>query len=378
MTFQPRHLRARGRGGHLSIAGALFDGRPVGELHGLLLVALAFVLFIVDIKGAHARCVDGRRDRVVHSRIAHLVQLDGCRPIRPRLHVAGGDRRRPDGRFLRLHRGQGGWLYAPQAHDQHGRVGRTERYGSHATRSRRDGLRARRVVDGAVGPRTGQSLRQDSDRGASGWISAGREAGGLTLTLSTIKGPAMEKNQRVPFQRVRRDDGFAQLRFSSGQRPGPAHRLSPGLRQNGAPRRTCASSRRTAESSPMPPWRPATARDGGDVFNIGIIAPTATHPDYRHRGYAAACVADCIKVMEEQDCVLSVLWTQEATFPFYQRLGYEAVASQGWAYSLDPVAANRFERRYFEIMQYVPTDQSHLNGVCACTNANPAHHPFGG
>lgn len=101
----------------------------------------------------------------------------------------------------------------------------------------------------------------------------------------------------------------------------------------------------------------------GDAFDIGIIAPTATHPDYRHHGYAAACVADCIRVMEELGCVLSVLWTQEATFPFYQRLGFEAVASQGWAYALDPVAANRFERGLFEIMQFVPADQGHLDGI---------------
>jgi len=109
----------------------------------------------------------------------------------------------------------------------------------------------------------------------------------------------------------------------------------------------------------------------GDAFDIGIIAPTATHPDYRHRGYAAACVADCIRVMEERGCVLSVLWTQEATFPFYQRLGYEAVASQGWAYSLDPVAANRFERGSFEIMQFVPADQGHLDGIMRLHEGEP-------
>ena len=108
---------------------------------------------------------------------------------------------------------------------------------------------------------------------------------------------------------------------------------------------------------------PRQVAAAGDSFSVGIIAPTATHPNYHHRGYGSACVVDCIRLMEELGCVLSVLWTQEATFPFYQRLGYKAVASQGWAYSLDPVAANRFAGDRFAIMQYVPADQGHLDGI---------------
>ena len=59
-----------------------------------------------------------------------------------------------------------------------------------------------------------------------------------------------------------------------------------------------------------------------DRLQFGIISPTVTHPDYRSRGYATLCLRDCVRIMEEKGWPLSVLWTLEATFPFYQQSGW--------------------------------------------------------
>ena len=73
-----------------------------------------------------------------------------------------------------------------------------------------------------------------------------------------------------------------------------------------------------------------------DIFTVGIISPTITHPDYRRRGYATLCLRDCARLMGEEGVAVSALWTQEVTFPFYQQSGWEAVGSQGWVYYLEP------------------------------------------
>ena len=109
---------------------------------------------------------------------------------------------------------------------------------------------------------------------------------------------------------------------------------------------------------------PAAPREviaAGDGFTIGIISPTITHPDYRHRGYATLCLRDCIRLMEENDWVLSVLWTQQATFPFYQNSGYEAVGCQGFAYRLEEQDVSRFESGSFEVVPFDSGNDAHLD-----------------
>ena len=91
---------------------------------------------------------------------------------------------------------------------------------------------------------------------------------------------------------------------------------------------------------------------GDDRLRIGVISPTVTHPDYRRRGYATLCLRDCIRIMEEESCPLSVLWTLEATFPFYQQSGWEAVGLQGWLYRLRPEEHVLFENGPFDVVQY--------------------------
>ena len=67
-------------------------------------------------------------------------------------------------------------------------------------------------------------------------------------------------------------------------------------------------------------------RTGNLVFKVGGIGSVATHPDCRGRGLASAVIRDCIRIMEEAKCHLSVLWTQRRDF--YGRLRYETAGSE--------------------------------------------------
>lgn len=108
-----------------------------------------------------------------------------------------------------------------------------------------------------------------------------------------------------------------------------------------------------------------------DHFIIGIISPTGTHPDHRNRSYGTLCLQDCIRIMEENIWPLSVLWTIEPTFPFYQNIGWEAVSSQGWVYQLVGHEWNKFEPHTFEIIPLEPKNPEHLNAVMHLHDAEP-------
>ena len=110
---------------------------------------------------------------------------------------------------------------------------------------------------------------------------------------------------------------------------------------------------------------------GDDRLGIGIISPTVTHPHYRRRGYATLCLHDCIRIMEAEDCPLSVLWTLEATFPFYQQSGWEAVGSQGWLYRLRPEEHVLFESGPFDVVQYDPANPAPLQGMMKFHDTEP-------
>ena len=119
------------------------------------------------------------------------------------------------------------------------------------------------------------------------------------------------------------------------------------------------------------PVAPREVIVGDDRFKVGIISPTATHPDYRRLGYATRCLRDCIRIMEEQECVVSVLWTLEATFPFYQHSGWEAVGSQGWVYQLQAQERDLFKAREFNVIRYDPTSAQHLDAIMGTHDAEP-------
>ncbi len=110
---------------------------------------------------------------------------------------------------------------------------------------------------------------------------------------------------------------------------------------------------------------------GDDRLRIGIISPTVTHPDYRRRGYATRCLRDCIRIMDEADVPISVLWTLEATFPFYQQSGWEAVGSQGWLYQLRPEEHVLFESGAFDVVQYDPSNANSFNAMVNLHDTEP-------
>ncbi len=90
------------------------------------------------------------------------------------------------------------------------------------------------------------------------------------------------------------------------------------------------------------PVLPRRVEGPGAAFGLGVISPTATDPALQHRGYGAACVRECIARMDSIGLELSVLWTQVATFPFYELNGYQAVERYGATYSLRRAEAARF------------------------------------
>lgn len=120
----------------------------------------------------------------------------------------------------------------------------------------------------------------------------------------------------------------------------------------------------------VPVW-PREAVIGDDRLRFGIISPTVTHPDYRRRGYATLCLRDCVRIMEDEDVPVSVLWTLEATFPFYQQSGWEAVGSQGWLYQLHPEEHTLFDSGIFDVVQYDPRDPDSFNAMMKLHDAEP-------
>src|SRR5919197_3170079 len=112
------------------------------------------------------------------------------------------------------------------------------------------------------------------------------------------------------------------------------------------------------------PFLPRRIRFGAADIGIAIISPTATEPAYRHQGLASRCLESCLDRMREADCLLSALWTRERTFPFYERAGYRAIASQAFRYRLSPEDATRFAidpRVRLEPLD--PTDQASLDRI---------------
>ena len=97
---------------------------------------------------------------------------------------------------------------------------------------------------------------------------------------------------------------------------------------------------RAVATSPVLPKR---VEGDGFAFGMGVISPTATDPAHQHRGYGSACVTGCVERMQALGLELSVLWTQVATFPFYELNGWQAVERYGAAFPLSAADAARFE-----------------------------------
>ena len=119
------------------------------------------------------------------------------------------------------------------------------------------------------------------------------------------------------------------------------------------------------------PVAPREVVNGDDRFTIGIIGPTVAHPDHRRRGYATLCLRDATRVQEERGWPVAVLWTAEATFPFYWHSGWEAVDSQGLVYALGRGDRELFSRGSHDVVAFDPMEQSHLDFVAAAHDAEP-------
>ena len=98
-------------------------------------------------------------------------------------------------------------------------------------------------------------------------------------------------------------------------------------------------------------------------FTIGIISPTATDPEHRHRGYGLACLRSCLASMEEMGCDLSVLWTRIATFPFYEHGAFEPVRYQEWIYNCTRDDGGRFRDHGERVVRYDPSTATHLDRI---------------
>ena len=119
------------------------------------------------------------------------------------------------------------------------------------------------------------------------------------------------------------------------------------------------------------PVAPRGVISGDDSFTAAMISATVTHADHRHHGYGTACLMSCIRTMEEEGWPVSVLWTMERTFPFYQQAGYEAVASQGWVYSVGPEDLGALPDGRFGVVEYDAADLGHLDAIMGMHETEP-------
>ena len=113
------------------------------------------------------------------------------------------------------------------------------------------------------------------------------------------------------------------------------------------------------------PFIPRTVVQGDCRFRIGIISPTATHPDHRHKGYGLACLNRCVRQMEQDGTELSVLWTLVGTFPFYEHGGYQAVRTQMTMYRCHRDDAQLFPDYGHAVIVYEPGSGKYLSEIQA-------------
>ena len=111
------------------------------------------------------------------------------------------------------------------------------------------------------------------------------------------------------------------------------------------------------------PFIPRPVVMDGCHFTIGIISPTATHPDHQHKGYGLGCLQSSIKGMKQEGCDLSVLWTLVPTFPFYEHGDYQGISNQGWTWRCSNEDASLFTDHGEDIVTYSPTTLLHLDAI---------------
>ena len=111
------------------------------------------------------------------------------------------------------------------------------------------------------------------------------------------------------------------------------------------------------------PYIPKWVRCERCELGLGIISPTATDPKHRHRGYGLACVRAAAAQMQRLGVELSILWTQVATFPFYEHAGFQAVRDLCTVYPLYAADAPLFADHGHEVVIRDPTSGEDLEDL---------------
>ena len=120
------------------------------------------------------------------------------------------------------------------------------------------------------------------------------------------------------------------------------------------------------------PIAPRLILRNGDQIMSGLISATVTHPDYRKQGLGTLCLEDCVRIMHQRNWPMSILWTLEPTFPFYQNSDWEAVGSQGFVYKLTEQDSMLFNKNtHLKIIEYDKDNNNHLDGIMRIHDAEP-------
>ena len=165
----------------------------------------------------------------------------------------------------------------------------------------------------------------------------------LVAMVNTIFRPGGAQDIRTDYPLVYRDQNLPNIRL---------------IRENG----------RIVSEVPFIPW---TVAHEGCRFTIGVISPTVTHADHRHRGYGLRCLNSCIECMVDQKIDLSVLWTQVATFKFYNHAAFAGVRDQGHTFPCGRDDVSRFEHHGEQVVDYDPGSRRFLNQIMSMHEAEP-------
>lgn len=68
------------------------------------------------------------------------------------------------------------------------------------------------------------------------------------------------------------------------------------------------------------------------IFKVGAIGSVVTAPEYRQQGLSRKNIEKCIKMAQNQECDLVILWTDQ--FDFYRKFGFE-LAGYDYSYVID-------------------------------------------
>ena len=117
------------------------------------------------------------------------------------------------------------------------------------------------------------------------------------------------------------------------------------------------------EMASVVPYLPREVVVDGCQFSIGIISPTATSANHRKKGYASKCLNVAIEKMVDDEVAISILWTVNSNFPFYERSQFYAVRSQDWLYTCKKGDADLFSDNGHQVIEYKPDSKQYIADI---------------